>query len=76
MSIGCMQRMGTTAQGAVESTIHSPFWLGGAAQRLGERRSLGSQKASFLGSNISTPQRQRLTQPRQGGLHVSFADAT
>lgn len=65
--------MGTTAQGAVTSTNYSPFRLGGATQRLGERRSLGSQKAIFLGSNISVPQPQILTQPRRGDLQIRFA---
>ena len=68
-----MQQMKTTAHGAVASTNCSQFWLGGAAQRLGERRSLGSPKTSFLGSDISVSQPQKLPQRRRDGVQVSFA---
>jgi hypothetical protein len=71
-----MQRMGTTAHGAVASTNYSPFWLGGAAQRLGERRSLASPKTSFLGSYTTAIQPQKLAQQGRGDLQVSFVNGT
>ena len=61
-----MQRMGTTTHGAVTSTSYSHLGLGGAGQRLGSGRNVGSCQNSSFTPSMGVPTPAATQRPQKG----------